>query len=127
MWMFVDLRNCTTHQNTVTDQVQPLIATVFPDSTHPNLITLQLVDVLEEVRAMEAPSWIRLGFDPSKHGCRTSGGIWHQGTGCRSLEGCRLFPALMLDQIGNWAIRWSAQCLQPFLSIYLIGSWLGLS
>ena len=77
MWMFVDLHNCTTHQNTVTGQVQPLIATVFPVSTHPDPITHQLVDVLEEVRAMEAPPWIRLGFDPSNHGYGTSGGIWH--------------------------------------------------
>ena len=27
----------------------------------------------------------------------------------------------MLDQIGIWAILWSAQCLEPFLSIYLLG------
>lgn len=55
------------------------------NSPHPNP-NEHLLDTPEKFQSMEAPPWIRLGTDPSRHGDRTFGGVWHQGVGDRSFE-----------------------------------------
>ena len=88
---------CTTHQNTVADQVHSLMAIALPDGSPRSMHTLTpkhsnqgTSGDPEQVRYMGTLLWIIIGIDLPWFRNSISDGVWYQAVGGASFEsfGC---------------------------------------